>query len=33
MIWKATRRGRTESVALLGMKDEQGVDASRTRMP
>ncbi|SDB91673.1 Glycosyl transferase family 2 [Paraburkholderia lycopersici] len=33
MIWKAARLSRGESVALLGMPDEQPVDTSRTRMP
>ena len=33
MIWKATRRPGTESVALLAIQDEQGVDTSRARMP
>ncbi|WP_112173544.1 glycosyltransferase family 2 protein [Paraburkholderia unamae] len=33
MIWKASRHGRQEPVALLGRKDEQPVDTSRTRMP
>jgi glycosyltransferase involved in cell wall biosynthesis len=33
MIWKASRHARKESVALLGVPDEQPVDTSRTRMP
>ena len=33
MIWKATRRPAKESVARLGMTDDQSVGTSRTRMP